>query len=115
MNEKILISVTTPLDKKVMMNKSVYYDHICVNHKELQGNISSIKETLKNPDIINESAICVKSDVYYSYGTAKNYPNTYTKVVVDNMGEIGVVKTAMLTKTINKKEETIYVKANTKI
>ena len=106
-NDDIYFETYDHNKKKVVCTKEQWFNHILIEHKYMENQEASVKDTLQNPDfgIRHYDVDYSRRRIYYQKSKKKDY---YTKVVVEfNNAEgegNGRIITAFLPDNIKKGE-----------
>gem|GEM_PF-2324952 len=88
----LLFSTHDPRLLNVILHRSRYVEHIQLRH--LFVDVDSIRETVEDPDFIATDVSSGSVENYYAQGLVKNDPESYLKVSVLFIDEVGRVITA---------------------
>ena len=77
----ILIEMTDPRDKNVILYEETWENHIIDGHPEMEDSFNTLVETIKNPDFIREGRN-PKSEELYVKITENQSTTVYTGVFV---------------------------------
>ncbi|MDD3818388.1 MAG: hypothetical protein RBT05_08940 [Bacteroidales bacterium] len=96
-------STKDPLNRRITLSTSHYYDHIIKGHEEIESDPDCIKKTIENPDYIYEDSTHFNREVYYGLGKYRKYNKLYVTTVVEfETNKTGNVITAYLTDKIKE-------------
>lgn len=101
---KVIFEVVSKFDRKIRLTEEIY-NHVCVRHPEVFGEIDRMKETLISPQTVRRSAYDEK--VWLFYRLFKDTPVTekYLMVAARILNNEGFVVTSYFTDKVKMGEE----------
>lgn len=108
----LAIDTTDRFGKRVILEQSRFEEHIVDGHKEMEGNLTAIQDSIENPYMIIKSNKVDNRWVYLAKSQNSTYPKLSIKTIVDHSSETdyGFVVTSLFQKKVipSKEGEIIY-------
>ena len=99
-----VFEVISKFDKKIRLTQEKY-NHVCVRHPEVFGELDRMKETLASPQIIRRSMYDVKIWLFYRFFNATPVTEKYLMVAARILNNEGSVVTSYFTDKVKIGEE----------
>jgi len=80
--------------RTVTLSSEKWDNHIISRHPEMADYVSSVEETVLNPDVVYESKSDTETEVFFRLATETKHPKLYITVPVGYNNNKGNVKTA---------------------
>jgi len=109
----LIFVATDPRNYEVKMTDECWYNHILIEHPEMNGRLSDVKYTIESPDFIYESKYKSSSHLYFLKELDEHSEIKYILVVVDiNSKNLkGYIQTSFIVDSLSKGGKLLWKKS----